>query len=100
VLFAESCTCRILHIDKVRGRTDNRKAGPSHHSLQRYWLGLSSVGLKPKGGIVKKIRWSKLACIVFAVCAGAALTSAQTITTLAIFDVTNGADPFSAWYRR
>ncbi len=44
---------------------------------------------------MKKSRWSKLACIVFAICAAAALTSAQTVATLAIFDVTNGADPFS-----
>jgi uncharacterized repeat protein (TIGR03803 family) len=44
---------------------------------------------------MKKSRWSKLACIVFVICAGAALTSAQTVSTLAIFDITNGADPFA-----
>lgn len=43
---------------------------------------------------MKNFRWSKLACIVFAICA-AAVTSAQTVTTLAIFDITNGADPFA-----
>lgn len=44
---------------------------------------------------MNKSRWSKLACIVFVICAGAALTSAQTVATLTFFDITNGADPIA-----
>lgn len=44
---------------------------------------------------MKKSSWSKLACMVFAICAAAALSSAQTVTTLTFFDITNGADPFA-----
>ncbi len=44
---------------------------------------------------MKKSRWSKLAGIVFTICAAGALSSAQTVATLAIFDITNGADPFA-----
>jgi uncharacterized repeat protein (TIGR03803 family) len=51
--------------------------------------------LNSKGGNVKKSSVLKLTCIVFAICAATALTSAQTVTTLATFDITNGADPFA-----
>jgi hypothetical protein len=45
-------------------------------------------------GCVGKLSLSRMACIVLVFCAAAAISlPAQTLTTLATFDITNGAYP-------
>ena len=47
-----------------------------------------------KGGIEGQISLSKMAGVVLVLCAISVIASAQIVTTLASFDITNGADPF------
>jgi uncharacterized repeat protein (TIGR03803 family) len=58
------------------------------------WFAFASVR-KCEKGIEGQFSFLKMAGIVVVFCAAAAIVSAQTVTTLASFDITNGADPFT-----
>ena len=48
-----------------------------------------------KAGIEGQFSFLRMAGVVLVICAAATIASAQTVTTLASFDITNGADPFT-----
>ena len=59
------------------------------------WTLRLSTLVRRKGAIMRRLRLSEAACIVFVVCV-ASMASAQTFTTLANFDGSNGAYPSAA----
>jgi uncharacterized repeat protein (TIGR03803 family) len=63
--------------------------------LRVYELLAFALVRRCKGEIEGQFSFLKMAGIVLAICASAAIASAQTVTTLTSFDVTNGADPFA-----
>jgi uncharacterized repeat protein (TIGR03803 family) len=61
--------------------------------LRAYELFAFAPVRRRKGGIEGQSSFLKMVGVVLVFCAAAAIASSQTVTTLATFDITNGADP-------